>query len=346
MRQHKYQLINTVRISVTEEFHWVKCPSSTDLDRSCLLQSYTTNSAQTNLESVRWEIDKLLMLSHPNLQSVIDVFATTDSLHIVQELEKWECAINRVPYTPAQAKSLLQEIIPVLSYLHDRGITHGNISHETILVDDLDRHILTNFLAIADLITEVGGDTYPRLRSQLDLIPVKNMPTGREWDLYSLGVTTIALLTDRDYQYLYDPSTKKWEWENYVDCSEELTKTIDRLLGQEKKPHREKIESGKEPIGEISNLDVRKDNFQPEYSPKVSTFFTTSAGKLSPNLYRSIIGILLFSVLGLASYLVWGKYQESNLTDVQLQSFPQNGTLTVGYLNRTPSRDRSPAQKP
>ncbi len=333
MKQHKYQIINSIKVSLKEQFYWVKCPNATDPNRTGILQSYLTDRAPKILEAAQPKIDRLLQLSHPNLQSVIDIFATEDSIHIVREMGEWQCVADRVPYSPVRAKSLLQEILPVLNYLHDRDIIHGNISHETLVIDEHERNILTDFLVIADLITEVGGETNSTLRSQLELIPVPNLPTGREWDLYSLGVTTIALLTDRNYEHLYDPSTKKWKWESYADCSEELTSAIDRLLGQEKQP----LDFTFDPLTDASYIRQKKKSN--------SALSVIKIDKINPDPYRIIIGLLLFGIVGLLSYVSWDKLQNKSsaptLITSQLRSFPQNGSLTVGYINRASSRNRA-----
>ncbi len=333
MKQNKYQTINSIKVSLKEQFYWVKCPTPAEPHRTGILQSYLVDRAQKIIEALQPKIDKLLSLNHPHLQAVIDVFATEDGIHIVQAMGEWESAIDKVPYSPVRAKILLQEILPVLNYLHERDIVHGNISHETIVIDDRHRNILTNFLVIADLITEVGGETYSTLRSQLEQIPVSSLPTGREWDLYSLGVTTIALLTDRNYEHLYDPMTKKWKWESYVDCSEELTNAIDRLLGQEKQPLDTAFTSDKN----SSALQIL--STQPAALSKIKI------AKIDPDLYRIVIGSLLCGIVGLLGYLSWDKFQsksnDANLIASQMRSFPQNGTFTIGYLNRPSTRNRS-----
>jgi serine/threonine-protein kinase len=338
MYQNKYQPISTIKLSTKGEFQWVKCPSETDPERFCILQSYYDNLAGKILDSVQWEIDRLLPLSHPHLQSVSDIFASEDSLHIVQELGQWECAIHQAPYTPVRIKILLQEIIPALVYLHDRGITHGNITPETIVVNDHQQHILTNFLVINDLITVVGGDTYPRLRPQLERIPSLKIPTGQEWDLFSLGVTTIALLTNREYQELYDPDSRRWKWSNYVDCSEELTRSIDRLLGQEKQPLKLKLATAEAPIV-LSEETTTTD--------RVAELGRTNNSRISTHFYQTIFGLLLLGLLGLVGYLIWEKFYPQSIVfnpiNSKLDSFSQNG-LTVGYINRPPSRDRSQSQ--
>ncbi len=324
MIQSKYQPISTIKISAKEKFYWVKYSTPSDPNCAGILQSYSTPSAAEILRTSQWEIDRLFTLNHPNLQSLIDVFATDNSLNIVQQLGEWDGIGDRSPCTPDRAEILLQQIIPALIYLHDRGIIHGNISSETIVINEQNQFILTNFLAIVDLITEVGGDTAPRLRSQLEQISVLNIPTGQEWDLYSLGVTVIGLLTHKHYQELYDSSTNKWKWKPYVDCNEELTTAIDRLLGQEKK-------------------------VLTTATPVSSAIVINNNGKTSnlqiPNLAKSrlIIGILSLGLFGILSYLIWNKLP--NLIGDRDRVFPIDKTLTVGYINRTTSRDRAQVQQ-
>jgi serine/threonine protein kinase len=334
MHQTEYPIINTIKISLKEQFHWVKCPSPIDPNRACLLQSYATISAAKIIEPWQWKIDKLLSLSHPHLQSIADVFATDNSLHIVQELEQWSSATGKIPLSPIQARLLLQEITPALIYLHDRGITHDNISPYTIVVNEQNKYILTNFLTITDLITEVGGDTYPRLRSQLEQIPVVNLPTGQEWDLYSLGVTTIALLTNLDYQHLYDPISQKWQWHSYVDCSEELTRAIDRLLGQEQPQL--PVSTAPQTAADLPQRQTQ--------DRQVSNLAKIDRPQQNSYLYRMSIGLLILSGLGLIGYLIWGRSIEPDPVSSKLQPFPQSKTLTVGFINRTPSRNRPQSQ--
>ncbi len=338
MHQNEYPIINTIKISLKEQFHWVKCPTPDDPSRACLLQSYATKSAAEIIKPWQWTIDKLLSLDHPQLQSVVDVFATDNGLHIVQELEQWDCAIDKIPYPPIQARLLLQEITPALIYLHDRGITHGNISPHTIVVNEQNKYILTNFLVITDLMTEVGGDTYPRLRSELEQIPVLDLPTGQEWDLYSLGVTTIALLTNLDYQHLYDPISQKWQWQSYVDCSEELTKAIDRLLGQEQPQIA--VDS---PRTKIDLVETEQPQRQLK-DRQVANLAKLDRPHQNSLLYRLSVSLLILSGLGLLGYLMWGRSISADPVSSKLQVFPQSKTLTVGFINRTPSRNRPQAQ--
>ncbi len=336
MHQNQYPIISTIKISLREQFHWVKSPTPSDPNRTCLLQSYATKSAATVLEPLQWKIDKLLSIEHPHLQSIVDVFATDNSLHIVQELEKWDCAIDKMPFPPIEARLLLQEITPALIYLHDRGITHGNISPYTIVVNEQNKYILTNYLVITDLMTEVGGDTYPRLRSQLEQIPILNLPTGQEWDLYSLGVATIALLTNLDYQHLYDPIDQKWAWHNYVDCSGELTSAIDRLLGQEQPQL---------PLNTVpASARVDLPGVDKTQNRQVSSLVKIDRPEPTAHLYGLSIGLLILSGLGLISYLIWGRSLEFNSFISQFQTFPQHKTLTVGFIERTPSRNRPQSQ--
>ncbi len=338
MKQDKYRVISTVKISLKEQFHVVKCPSPNNPERTGILQSYANKSAAKILEQVRPQVDELLQLEHPHIQSLVDVFATDDSLHIVQELDEWDYATNKLPYTPVRVKILLEEISTALNYIHSRGIAHGNISHETIVVNERHQNILTDFHTVVELIAAVGGDTYSQLRAQLAEIPVANLPTGREWDYYSLGVTAMALLTNREYRHLYDLERRRWRWETYVDCSEELIAKINRLMGQE---DRSVIDF--DSVEDVTTLAIGRSFKSPP--PATNNF----AKFIRPDLYRMIIGSFLFGILGFLGYLAWDRFQ-NKLADsnpiAALQPFPQSRTLTVGYVELPRNRDRTPTNQP
>jgi ABC-type phosphate/phosphonate transport system substrate-binding protein len=72
-----------------------------------------------------------------------------------------------------------------------------------------------------------------------------------------------------------------------------------------------------------------------------SSLVRTETPQRNTNFYQMIIGLLLFGMTGLLGYLIWDKFSTSDRMAAQLQSFPASGTLTVGYVNRTPSRPQA-----
>jgi serine/threonine protein kinase, bacterial len=229
LNQTKYNSITVIQSSLTEQSMMIECPSQAD--KAAILQSYTTDRADELLAAHQTQIDRLLPLRHTNLQSTIDVFVEEHNLHLVTGAVQGKPLATLVPLSEERCEKLLKNILPVLSYLHERQIVHGNISPQTIILTSQGQPILTNFQAITELIAAAGGDVKPTIAQQLNEIPVANIPSGQQFDLYSLGATIIYLLTNRELIHLYDPNTQKWQWETHFrPSSSKLMRAIDLLL--------------------------------------------------------------------------------------------------------------------
>jgi serine/threonine protein kinase len=231
LNQTKYNSITVLQSSITEQSVMVDCPDLAD--KTAIVQSYSTDRADEILAAHISRIDRLIPLRHPNIQSIIDVFVEENTLHLVTGAVQGKRAATQVPLSAERCEKLLKDILPVLTYLHDRGITHGNISPDTILFQAQNQPILTDFQAITELKIAASSEVYPPIDRQLREVPVTNIPSGQQFDLYSLGVTTIYLLSNRELNHLYNPATQKWQWENYLGSSNgRLLRVIDRLLNQ------------------------------------------------------------------------------------------------------------------
>jgi serine/threonine protein kinase len=231
LNQTKYNSITVLQSSITEQSVMVYCPDRAE--KTAIVQSYSTDRADELLAAHSSQIDRLIPLDHPNIQSIIEVFVEEHNLHLVTGAVQGKRAATQVPLSAERCEKLLQDILPVLSYLHDRGITHGNISPDTILFQAQNQPVLTDFQAITELKIAAGGEVYPQIDRQLREISVTNIPNGQQFDLYSLGVTTIYLLSNRELKHLYDPTTQKWQWENHLGSSSgKLLRAIDRLLNR------------------------------------------------------------------------------------------------------------------
>jgi serine/threonine protein kinase len=229
LNQNKYQPLYVNQSFLTEQSVIVECFNQPS--QMAILNSYSANSASQLIELARSQIDKLLSLRHPYLQAIIDVFSEDNSLHIVRELAEGKPIATLVPLGAEDCDKLLKELLEVIAYLHDRDIIHGNISPETIIVDSKHKFILTNFKTISNLISTAKGEIAKSfILDRLSAIPVANIPQGKQFDLYSLGLTAIYLLTDRELEQLYDRTSHQWRWEEYTDCSEKLVTVINRLI--------------------------------------------------------------------------------------------------------------------
>ena len=230
LEQTKYNPISTLQSSLIEKSAIVEC--SNQPKQMAILHSYAANSAPQLIELARSQIDRLLPLRHPHLQPVIDVFSENDSLHIVRGLVEGKPVSTLIPLSADDCEKLLKELLEVIVYLHDRDIIHGNISPETIIMDGKHKFILTNFKTINNLIGAAKGEVAKSdILDRLSTIPITNIPQGKQFDLYSLGLAAIYLSTDRELEQLYDRTNHQWQWKEHSTCSDEkLIGAIDRLI--------------------------------------------------------------------------------------------------------------------
>jgi serine/threonine protein kinase len=232
LNQTRYNAITIIQSSITEQSAIVDCPNQAD--RTAILQSYSIDQADELLASNKNQIDKLITVRHPHIQTVIDVFIEDETLHLVKGAVQGKPVATQVPLTEERCEKLLKEILPALGYLHEQGITHGNISPHSILLDKQNKPIITDFQAVTEMIITAGGDIPPSISTQLQEISVANIPDGQQFDLYSLGVTAIYLLSNRELKHLYDSSTQQWQWETYIrPNSGKLLRAINKLLSKQ-----------------------------------------------------------------------------------------------------------------
>jgi len=131
----------------------------------------------------------------------------------------------------SQIIDLLQSILPVISYLHERQIIHRDLKPENIIFcperQPPEKYILIDFGAAKSL--------FNNKNNFLEIPPQGQIPTGTiigsaeyiapeqlrgkanfQSDLYSLGVTCLYLLTGISPFNLYDDQLNQWQWEDIV----------------------------------------------------------------------------------------------------------------------------------
>jgi serine/threonine-protein kinase len=198
--------------------------------------SRETSEANKFEEIFQQELNILKDLKHPQIQQVKDFFWEGEHLFIVQNYiegqsyQEW--LRSRSPLTEPEATQLLQQILPVLSYLHSKQLAHGDISPNNILLRSQDNlPILINLGIIRNIMTQMGVETTEtKLIDEVRKLPVGFISPGSGEDLYTLAVTVLMLLTGKDIPALFNSQTQTWDWERYKLVSDQFAEVLNRML--------------------------------------------------------------------------------------------------------------------
>jgi serine/threonine protein kinase len=145
------------------------------------------------------EILILQELNHPRIPRYLDSFETQDGFCMVQEYKSAPTLATRSSFTPLAIQDITISILEILVDLQQRipPIIHRDIKPENILVDDRNQAYLIDFglarvnsseVAMSSVMAGTPGFMPPE--------ELFNRPLTTASDLYSLGATVIALLTN------------------------------------------------------------------------------------------------------------------------------------------------------
>ena len=145
------------------------------------------------------EIAILQELNHPRIPQYLDSFETEDGFCMVQEYKNAPSLAIRNSFQPEEIKQILISILEILVAIQTRlpPIIHRDLKPENILLDPENNAYLIDFglarantqeLAMSSVVAGTPGFIPPE--------ELFNRPLTTASDLYSLGATAIALLTN------------------------------------------------------------------------------------------------------------------------------------------------------
>jgi WD40 repeat protein len=210
---------------------------------SCVVQEFSLQN-----QSFECFQRKALVLTelgkHPQIPALLEYFQDEEYFYLVQEFIAGSNLASLIEedgvFSESQIWQLLEDILPVLKFIHDCNIIHCNIKPENIIL----RFPPNSFLKKRDVMLVNFGTAQLMSKNQpitnLSLIgspeyaapeQTKGKPVFAS-DIYSLGVTCIYLLTHISPFDLFDVANNGWAWQDYLTTkvSDRLTKILDQLL--------------------------------------------------------------------------------------------------------------------
>ncbi len=181
---------------------------------------------------------------HASLQVKI---GTKDFFFLVQDYIDGDNYYQLLEQRESQGKTfseeeiitLLQQILPVLSYIHSRDVVHRDISPENLIWRRSDNlPVLIDFGGMKQL-PAIQGFWFTKLSGTHTLLgkkgyaPEEQLRQGKvsySSDLYSLAVTCLVLLTGKEPQQLYDSYQGLWRWGKEIKVTPKLEAILKKML--------------------------------------------------------------------------------------------------------------------
>jgi serine/threonine-protein kinase len=219
----------------------------------CVLKEFApqvqgASELQKAKELFEREAGVLHQLQHPQLPRFWELFAGdigggTGCLFLVQDYVEGQTYFDLFKsgkrLSEAEAMQFMCQMLPVLSYIHAKGVLHRDISPDNIILRNSDQlpvlidfgcvkeiaaTAVSNFTNVGVLQTRLGKKGYA---------PEEQLRQGKVFvnsDLYSLAVTALVLLTGKEPQDLYDIYQGNWRWGQNIQVSSQLQAVLQKML--------------------------------------------------------------------------------------------------------------------
>ena len=183
--------------------------------------------------------------NHPQIPALISHFEDNQQLYSVQEFIDGSNLAQVVEeegtFSEAEIWQLLNDILPVIKFIHDHQVIHRDIKPPNIIRRLLSsspqtqggQFVLVDFGAAKRVTGTEALQQGTRIGSPEYVAPeqVRGKAVFAS-DLYSLGVTCIYLLTGIAPFDLFDVVNDRWVWQDYLtqEVSPNLTQILNKLL--------------------------------------------------------------------------------------------------------------------
>jgi serine/threonine protein kinase len=202
-------------------------------------QAQGTNTVQKAAELFTQEAVRLDELGeHPQIPDLLAYFTQANQQYLVQEFidgrDLAQELTNSGTFNEARVRSLLNNLLPVLQFVHQHRVIHRDIKPENIIRRRSDSQLfLVDFgaskvvtgTALAQTGTAIGSAGYAAPEQSFGRAVFAS-------DIYGLGVTCIHLLTGMHPFDLFDSNQNAWVWRSVLKSpvSDALARILDKAI--------------------------------------------------------------------------------------------------------------------
>lgn len=223
----------------------------------CVLKEFApqvqdSKSLQKAEELFEREAGILYQLQHPQIPRFRELFRAEfqgrGKLFLVQDYVDGQTyqgilksrQVQGYGFSETEVTQLLLQLLPVLTYIHDRGVIHRDIAPDNLIWRSLDGvPVLIDFGGVKQVAAEVMSQVNPvkvptkpagaTLLGKVGYAPIEQMAKGEAFphsDLYALAMTVLVLLSGKEPQDLLENNF----WQRSISLSPKLKSVLQRML--------------------------------------------------------------------------------------------------------------------
>ncbi|MGB7519700.1 MAG: serine/threonine-protein kinase, partial [Spirulinaceae cyanobacterium] len=202
--------------------------------------------------------------NHPQIPRLLAYFEENQEFYLVQDFIDGHNLSDELipgkPWAETKVKALLQNVLPILDFVHKQGVIHRDVKPDNLLRRKADNQIvLVDFGAVK----QISNQTLLIDKSVTKTVAVGTpgyMPSEQargqprpNSDIYALGVIAVqALIGIQPMAFQYDPHTGEILWQHLAQVSPELG-TI--LKGMVMYHFRDRYQSAAEVLQRLEQLN-------------------------------------------------------------------------------------------
>ena len=216
---------------------------------------------------------------HKQIPQLLAYFEENSQLYLVQQFINGENLLdelkNQGRFNEFKLKELLESLLPVLQFVHEKKVIHRDIKPENIIRDQDGKLVLIDFgvskqlsgTVLSNQGTIVGTNSYAAPEQMRGIVSYSS-------DLYSLAVTAIRLFTgcfpkEKNgmlVDEIFDVYSMSWCWEkwltqNNIKIDTKLIKIINKMLAEKLS---DRFQSCEEVLKELNiNTSINTPPIQP-----------------------------------------------------------------------------------
>lgn len=227
----------------------------------CVLKEFApqvqgTYALQKGQQLFQREAGVLYKLQHPQIPNFRELFQANlegkGHLLLVQDYvagASYRQLLNTrkqqgLQFNETEVTQLLQQILPVLDYIHSLGVIHRDISPDNIILRDTDYlPVLIDFGGVKQVAASIVSQFSPAdphatvlpvtRVGKIGYAPPEQIFSGvvsPQSDLYALAATALVLLTGKEPQDLINEQTLEWNWRREINLNPNLANVLDKML--------------------------------------------------------------------------------------------------------------------